>query len=72
MATFRVEFISQAKVERALIIAASTPLEAAQLASNGTVTFRRDQDDWIKVTPTKKSTAYEFVRSRNKNSQVAS
>jgi len=64
MARFWVEFIDSGFVQSASTVDAPTPLEAAQKAANGRVTFRREEIEWIKVTPAMKSAAYEFVRTR--------
>lgn len=62
MARFWVEFISAGMVEAASTMDAPTPVQAAQKAANATVIMRTGQDAWIKVTPVRSSTAYEFAR----------
>jgi hypothetical protein len=49
---YRVEEIELNKVVSAHTIDANTPFEAAALASRRTVTLRRGEADWIKVTET--------------------
>lgn len=65
MARYRVEIINQGIVEKTSTVNASTPIKAAIKAAGAEVTFRRNQNQWIKVTPTGASIAYEFVKARN-------
>lgn len=63
MARFWVEFIDHGVVDAAMTVDAPSALQAAEKAANGTVGQRREDDScFIRVTPVRKSTAYEFVR----------
>jgi hypothetical protein len=62
MAQYQVEIISGDVTGKVSIVSASTPIQAATKVAGSRVTFRREQRQWIKVTPVGSSTSYEFVK----------
>lgn len=63
MARFIVEIVNAGKIERVERIEASTPIHAASIMVGSPVTFRRNQDRWIKVTPAGAQTSFQFVKA---------
>ena len=63
MARFWVEFINRGTIESASSVDASTPIRAATQAAGQEVSFRRNEDMWIKVTPAGAQHSYGFVKA---------
>lgn len=63
MARFWVEIIDSGAIESASTIDASTPIRAAEALAKEAVTFRRNEERFIKVTPTGAQQSFQFVRA---------
>lgn len=63
MAHFWVEIIDKGAVESASAVDATTPIKAAESAAKGEVTFRRNEDRFIKVTFTGARQSFQFVKA---------
>jgi hypothetical protein len=63
MAKFVVEIINAGKIERVETVDASTPIRAASIMFGAPVTFRRKEDRWVKVTPVRGQTSFQFVKA---------
>jgi hypothetical protein len=63
VARFVVEIINAGKVERMEPVETSTPIRAASIIVGAPVTFRRNEDCWIKVTPAGGRKSLQFVKA---------